>query len=267
MSNEIEIKVYPLILETGGPASSLWHLLRALDEKGSGKVTLTMLQLQSYLNCSKASIYRFLKSSLFHKTITHKKEGVKKYTIYYKSLKVIKEQLGLDDIITCSFCFLDDIIKYKKKITATEIIAESIQARSRYLAKTTKKDHQYLLDIYSLFSEDSSICENTQRIKKKGNIIFYNADFFKPFGCSQSTIALTLNKSRQTINSRLKHKEHLKQCFTSSSIHIDLMLQKFEDQEHWSDLSSALYFSDNNIIYRKYCLLYNPVYELRRKRI
>ena len=267
MSNQIEIKVYPLILEAGGPASSLWHLLRTLDEKGCGKITLTMLQLQTYMDCSKATVYRYLRSNLFQKVITHKTQGVKKYTLYYKSLKVLKEELYLEDIITSSFCFLEDIIKYQKKLTATEIIAESIQARSRYKAKTTKKKHQRLINIYMLFSEDNSICENTQRIKKNGHIIFYNADDYKPYGCSQRTIAKTLNKSRQTINKRLKRKEKIKQCFTSSSIHIDLMLQKFEDEENWTDKSSALYFSNNNNIYRKYCTLYKPEYVLKRKRL
>lgn len=84
--NQVEIKVYPLILESD-QASALWHLMRAIDINGSGKVSLTFKELIDITGYTKSTIYRYMKSSLFTKICKNKnKKKDIVYSFYYKSL-------------------------------------------------------------------------------------------------------------------------------------------------------------------------------------
>ena len=74
---DLEIKLYPLILEVH-PSAGLWHLLRAIDVEGRGTVSLTMNELISFMDCSKATIYRHIKSPLFRSVKRFKSS----YTFY-----------------------------------------------------------------------------------------------------------------------------------------------------------------------------------------
>ena len=71
-TDNIEIKIYPLILESSLTASHLWHLIRALDISGSGKVSFTKEELISILGVSKSTIYTYLKSPMFNRIVKHK---------------------------------------------------------------------------------------------------------------------------------------------------------------------------------------------------
>ncbi|NEQ53613.1 MAG: hypothetical protein F6K11_26345 [Leptolyngbya sp. SIO3F4] len=60
MSELSTIRIYSRILDCGREESRLWHLARALDLNGSGKVCLTVHQTMAFFGVGQATIYRWL---------------------------------------------------------------------------------------------------------------------------------------------------------------------------------------------------------------
>ena len=266
---ELEIKIYPLIL-TAEAASSLWHLCRTLDSQGSGKVSLTMKELCEYLNVSPSCVYKYLKSSLFNRVVSHKNKsiGCQVYSLDYKSLKQVKVEFQLENMITTSYCKWADINQFmKKRITATEVIAESIQSRSRYCARNNKDKNQKLLSIDMMFSgeEESPVSDNTQGIKKTEYGIFYHADYYAPYGASQKTIGEVVGCTRQTVNKRLKNKPKVQQFVQRDYYAADYAEQCYLDAENWTTNAIAKYICKFGQVYQRYTNFYLPEYQLGRK--
>ena len=61
MSELSTIRIYSRILDCGREESRLWHLARALDSNGSGKVCLTVHQAMAFFGVGQATVYRWLK--------------------------------------------------------------------------------------------------------------------------------------------------------------------------------------------------------------
>lgn len=266
--DNLEIKVYPVILESPLVATHLWHLIRAIDKQGSGKVSFTLKELQEILGVSKSSIYRYLNSNLFEKVCKHTNKNKERvYTIYYKSLKLVKQLCGLENLITASFCYWFDIKSFMdKRRTATEIIAESIQARSYYNARNSKKEHQRFLDINTVFAEEkSSTFDNTQRVKQDEYGIYYDIKQYVPYGCSQKTVAKVLSRSRQTVNKRLKNKIKIQQFVKKDLTAINYERQRYFDSEEYTTIASAKYFNRHGYVYERYTNLYKPIFVLKHK--
>lgn len=55
------IRVFSRVLDCGREESRLWHLARAINHSGSGRVCVTMQQLQAFFGIGKATVYRWLK--------------------------------------------------------------------------------------------------------------------------------------------------------------------------------------------------------------
>lgn len=267
--NQVEIKVYPLILESD-QASALWHLMRAIDINGSGKVSLTFKELIDITGYTKSTIYRYMKSSLFNKICKNKnKKKDIVYSFYYKSLKQVALTLNINNLITSSFCMWEDIKQfYIKRVTATEIIAESIQNRSRFVARNNKDKNQHLLNIQTLFSEEqSSMSDNTQGIKKVNNRIYYSSNKFAPYGASQKTISIVLNRNIKTVNKRLKNTDKIQQFINKPYSNAQAAELMFLDKEQWTNNCSAKFVFFNNKAYERYTNLYNPQYHLKIKKL
>jgi hypothetical protein len=263
--NNVEIKVYPLILESD-QASALWHLMRVIDLNGSGKVSLTFKELIDITGYTKSTIYRYMKSPLFNKICKNKnRAGDLVYSFYYKSLKQVALTLNINNLITSSFCMWEDIKQfYIKRVTATEIIAESIQNRSRYVARNNKDKSQHLLNISTLFSEEqSSVSDNTQGIKKVKNRIYYTSAKYAPFGASQKTISTVLNRNIKTVNKRLKNTDKIQQFVNRPYSNAQAAELKFMDGEQWTNNCSAKFVYYNNKAYERYTNIYNPQYALK----
>jgi hypothetical protein len=267
--NNVEIKVYPLILESD-QASALWHLMRAMDLNGSGKVSLTFKELINITGYTKSTIYRYMKSSLFNKICKNKnRAGDLVYSFYYKSLKQVALTLNINNLITSSFCMWEDIKQfYIKRVTATEIIAESIQNRSRFIARNNKDKSQHLLNIQTLFSEEqSSMSDNTQGIKKVNNRIYYSSNKFAPYGASQKTISTVLNRNIKTVNKRLKNTDKIQQFVNRPYSNAQAAELKFMDGEQWTNNCPAKFVYYNNKAYERYTNIYNPQYVLKIKKL
>lgn len=267
--HNLEIKIYPLILDKDNGAT-LWHLVRTLDTKGSGKISLTMNELKEYLSCSKSTVYNLFKSKLFNKVVkTKNKNKVLVYTLYYKSLKQVKELLELPNLLTSSHCFLPFIQNYMdKRRTATEVIAESLQARSLYIAMKNGKQPSIILNDTIWNSEDnSSISDNTQGIKRTPYGIFYDASYYTPYGGSQFTMADILSRSRQTVNRRLKNTQKVQQFIIKPETKAHYAEQVFRDSEEWTNTSQAKFICKFGKVYQRYTNLYKCSFNLSRKKV
>lgn len=266
---EVEIKVYPLVLESD-PASALWHLIRALDKNSCGKVSFTLAELLNITGYTKSTVYRYMQSSLFHKICKNKtKNKVIVYTFYYKSLKQVATTLGISNLITSSFCMWNDIKHfYTKRVTATEIIAMSIQARSKYIARKVKNKSQHFINIDSIFSAVDNISDlsenvgcasdNTQGVKLKNNQIFYSDKNFKPYGASQETIANVLTRNIKTINKRLKNTPKVQQFISRPYTQSAALELREIDRQEWTNLCRAKYLISGGKYYERYTNLYSP---------
>lgn len=269
-TENIEIKIYPLILESALTASHLWHLIRALDISGSGKVSFTKEELISILGVSKSTVYTYLKSPLFTRIVKHKnREGVLVYTFYYKSFKQVAKMLKIENVISSSFCFWNDIKHFMdKRRTATEVIAESLQARSFYCARNKKDNKQHLINTDNIFSDNQlSVSDNTPGIKRTDYGIFFNVEYYAPYGGSQNTISKVLNRCRQTINKRLKNKIKVQQFVKRDLTALQFAQQQFVDSEDFTNVCSSKYICKFGEVYEKYTNLYKPLYVLKLKHI
>lgn len=271
INSNVEIKVYPIILESD-QASALWHFMRAIDLNGSGKVSLTFTELLNITGYTKSTIYRYMKSPLFTKVCKNRnKEGILVYSFYYKSLKQVALTLGINNLITSSFCNWEDIKQfYTKRVTATEIMAMSIQNKSRYIARNNKKENQRLINTDKVFVEDnSSVSDNTQGIKQVNNRIFINADTYAPYGASQQTIASVLNRNIKTVNKRLKNTPKVQQFIKRPYTQSRALELSFLDSEEWTNSCPAKYILIKDVYYERYTNLYNccPQYTLKIKRL
>lgn len=268
--NELEIKIYPLILDSD-PAAAFWHLIKTLDMKASGKISFTMKELIEITNYSRATIYRYMHSELFIKVVKHKnKHGIKVYTFYYKSLKRVATSLEVENQITSSFCYWKDIQHfYTKRVTATEVIAASQQNKSRYCARNKKDKSQRLIQLNKIFSEgsNSSISDNTQGIKRHNNLIYFNKKDYAPYGTSQSSIANTLKRNIRTVNQRLKNTRKVKQFIAAPQFTREAQQTLFFDKEEWTNNYGAKYTTYNDTVYLKYTNLYNCEYHLKFKKL
>jgi len=268
---KVEIKIYPIILESD-QASALWHLMRAIDINGSGKVSLTFTELLTITGYTKSTIYRYMKSTLFIKVCKNKnKQGVLIYSFYYKSLKQVALTLGIKNLITSSFCNWEDIKQfYTKRVTATEIMAMSIQNKSRYLARNSKNKNQRLMSANQLIVKDLSfVSDNTQGIKQLNNRIFIDTNHYAPYGASQQTIANVLDRNIKTINKRLKNTIKVQQFVKRTYTQAEAARLSFLDKEEWTNNSRAKYILVNSVFYERYTNFYmcSPIYTLKIKKL
>lgn len=268
---EVEIKVYPIILESD-PAAALWHLIHAMNLSGSGKVSFTLSELLEITGYTKSTIYRYMKSPLFNKICKNKnKQGVLVYSFYYKSLKQVALTLSIENLITSSFCYWDDIKHfYTKRVTATEIMAMSIQNRSRYIARNNKNKNQRLLNVDNIFvAQECAVSDNTQGIKQKNNRIFIDVNEYAIYGGSQQGIAKVLSRNVKTINKRLKNTDKIQQFVKRNYSQVDALRLAFLDKEEWTSNNKAKYLLVDGVYYERYTNLYNcsSQYTLKIKRL
>lgn len=258
----LEIKIFPLILnaDKGG---SLWHLLRALDTNGSGKVCLTKKQLVEYLGTSESTIYKRLKSKLFRDVVRNKKE----YTIYLASKKQVCELLGIDDLITSAYGTFNDIRQENIKQTIAEILIASIQKRSMIKASKSRKGRR-VLTMEDIFRKPSDRLTGVSLTKDQ---LCFNSDHFAPYGASQATVAKILGRTQQCISKWLSKTVSVKQQITYSGIEEDYtdakeaMYDVFPSSTDYAKCKKELgryvekpatsIYKDNTI-WKKYCNLY-----------
>lgn len=257
--NELEIKIFPLILEAEA-AAGLWHLLRAIDVEGRGAVSLTMEELVDAMKLSQQTIYRYLKSPLF-RTVPRSKDT---YTIYLKSLKKVKELLGIKDLTTMSYGKIEHIRNDRKKQTVAEILIASLQCKSYHKARKESKGRN-IIPLDEVFNPSNSM----KGVKVNDYQVYFNSDFYAPYGASQNTIAKLLGKTRKTISKRLENTEKKKQRFTYSEIQRDYkkaeadlyaggFITQAEIEAAFRNVNRFITSTkDNKTIFKKYCNLYN----------
>lgn len=256
--SNLEIKIYPLILEKD-VAGTLWHLLRAIDSKGQGMVCITMSELKKYMDCSRATVYRHMKSPLFRRVIKNKDGS---YKFFIQGIKKVKEQLGIADLTTMSLGHIEHIRKDKKKQTIAEILIADLQRKSFFKALKVSKGRS-IISLEEVFKTSNRL----KGVFKNRHQVCYNSDFYVPYGASQATVAKLLERTRQTVCKRLGNTESKKQQFTYSDIELDRELARqevysiFPNEDGYNQAAGQynryIQSGKDKTVFKKYCNLYN----------
>lgn len=276
---ERELVIHSEIVEKAPAAKKLWYYCRAMDTKGSGKVTLTMSQIEDVLNISRTTIWRYYSTKLlFPKTI---KRG-ELLTLYYRGIIPLCIDLGINHWGTSTEINIEDLQKIKQ--FSTLAVTLSIQAKSKYLANISVKEkaaansnrkravkgtynpaiNNNKLD--SIFTSDhKSISEISPGIMKKEYGVLFVNDQWTGFGPSQSTIGKKINRSIRTVNRRLREVNKIKVAITDKQMAMEYNYYSFLDKEEYSNLSGR-YFIEDGKVFRYTTSLYQPILSLTTKK-
>lgn len=77
------------------PSLRLWYLCRAYDQKGCGSVTVPLTLVQEAIECSRTTLWRYLKDTKVIRSYRINKGIV---TIYYRSLINVCKDLGIEQL-------------------------------------------------------------------------------------------------------------------------------------------------------------------------
>lgn len=114
------------------PALRLWYYLRAMDNRGSGRIDIVIDDIKSRFNISKATLYRYLNNKhLFRNYINNK--GL--LTIYLVSLPKVCKALDVYQLGSIGYGNANDCLIEQ----AVGIQAQSLQQQSFYLANRANR--------------------------------------------------------------------------------------------------------------------------------
>ena len=141
------------ILHGTRPAVRLWYALRALDVDGSGKVIVSLGEIEGQLSKSSLTVRRYLKDDTFFRNYYVEGGAL---TVYLHGLRSVCKALGFTDVGPTGFTEgLDSIQK-----DSALIGAQSLQQSSMYLATIALKGkHPDLVDATTMGTDSSFITE------------------------------------------------------------------------------------------------------------
>lgn len=244
-------KFYALLADSPGtPAYGLWALLRAIDVKGSGFVVVSLSEIRDLLNCSRATVYRWLGSSLFFWKWKNLGDGL--IRVHYKSPKRIYQALKIQDIGAIAKLPIVYIQRNHRKVAATELETMRLQSQAAHHAANQQRGN--IIDPLEAARSDSSLfSRGSNPIRRKFLILDANAPVC-PHG-SLRTVAKRMGRSCSTIQRRLSDDWRAKQDLSpipkqriARKLSPDQVLsQQFNlDREHFTDCpdfhKSATYF-------------------------
>lgn len=179
------------------PWARLWYELRGRDEHGSGHMTVHLKWLQTVLECSDKTIYRWLqqgkRKGAFHSY--HVRNGV--LEVYLGSLFRVCVKLNWKNWGATGVCPLSKVNAHIRAIT-TGIVTQQLQQKSRYAA-----DQKLKPDYRKQFGtiHPNSLLKDVRQSSLKPDVgevpcvlhiserrIFVSKNF-TVFGTSQATIA------------------------------------------------------------------------------
>lgn len=238
------------------------YLCRALDSTGSGKATINITNVSTHLKVSKRTLYRWTQNYKLFRFVVRRKDI---WTIYYRGLTSISLSLQLPSWGACSYILIRDLVeRFSHKIVATEIIANSLQKTARCKVRRAKSR-----TAPPLLPNPTDMFDSTfplpRGVERSGAELYINMDDVTIYGGSQSTIGKILNKTRKTINKRLRNTQKLQVYVTSAEMYWLWEYTKFLDSENWTR-NGDKFFQKGGKVYRSYVCLYEPNYDLTSMR-
>ncbi len=180
--------------------------MRSLDHpdnggRGTGKVSITLLEIASWLRRSERSANRYIKAALgakFFHSVSRRGDGL--LEIRYVALKKVARELQLESIGPIAEFPLEEVSDAKVK--AAEAMAEHLQQISFWLMKKQwKKYATGAATAYALLTNHLSARMSGQ-VVARGQRLLYLPPHWRPFGVSQSAIAESLGCSARTVSRR-----------------------------------------------------------------
>lgn len=201
------VRIHAALAEMKSPIR-LWYALRAIDNRGTGKVKTTLKKLSYLMDLSIPTVKRYLqqgeKMGLYRAVI--KQWGKEEITIYLQSLFNVCLAHGIEDWGACT-----DLFTYELKLIrlhATQATAQRLQRCSRHEAK---KQHKCVLSAKNLIKPSSCKVkgENERRqidamVKRNTRFVFVSEDFVH-YGGTQKTIARKHDRVDRTVRRRLSN--------------------------------------------------------------
>jgi hypothetical protein len=131
-----EIRIYSALLDCGNESSRLWHLLRAMDAEGSGRVAVSPKWIAAIMGISKATVYRHLKDAgIWFRELRTVQGGVE---VFLNSIYNVCDRLGIFDLGAITSIPVSGLGRAQAKAIATQADAQSKQRQAFWAAKNKK---------------------------------------------------------------------------------------------------------------------------------
>ena len=197
MSELSTIRIYSRLLDTCEQAR-LWHVLRALDTEGTGRVYFGVGDIATLMSVSPQTIYRWLKQGLgiWWRSRRRIDDQVE---LYLSGVAAVACALGVDGLGAIAEVPLDTLTRMGSKALATALEAEYRQRQAYWAAKKAKKGQakKSVFDPHDAASSDNFP-------GAKGMAVVNNG--FQIPGASVAGIAKTVGRSQSTIKRRLNNR-------------------------------------------------------------
>ncbi|MEM9006537.1 MAG: hypothetical protein AAGE59_23800 [Cyanobacteria bacterium P01_F01_bin.86] len=191
------IRIYSRLLDTCEQAR-LWHVLRALDTEGTGRVYFEVSDIAFLMNVSANTIYRWLKAGLgvWWRSRRRVDDQVE---LYLSGIAKVACALGVDGLGAIADVPLSDLTRMGSKALATTLEAEYRQRQAYWAAKKAKKGQakKSVIDPHEVASSDHFQGANRMAVVNNG---------FQIPGASIAGIAKTVERSQSTIKRRLNNR-------------------------------------------------------------
>lgn len=191
------IRIYSRLLDTCEQAR-LWHVLRALDTEGIGRVYFAVPEIALLMSVSTQTIYRWLKQGLGVWWRSRRRvDG--QIELYLFGVAKVACALGVDGLGAIAEVPLSDLTRMGSKSLATALEAEYRQKQAYWAAKKAKKGQakKSVFDPYDAASSDSFP-------GAKGMAVVNNG--FQIPGASIAGIARVIGRSQSTVKRRLNNR-------------------------------------------------------------
>ncbi|NEQ51020.1 MAG: hypothetical protein F6K11_12950 [Leptolyngbya sp. SIO3F4] len=190
------IRIYSRLLDTCEQAR-LWHVLRALDTEGTGRVYFGVTEIASLMSVSTNTIYRWLKAGLGVWWRSRRRvDG--QIELYLSGVAKVACALGVDGLGAIAEVPLDTLTRMGSKALATALEAEYRQKQAYWAAKKAKKGQAKK----SVIDPRTATSDN---FPGANGMAMVNNGFQIP-GASISGIAKTVGRSQSTIKRRLNNR-------------------------------------------------------------
>lgn len=199
--------------------SRLWYLCRAFDITGTGYIELELELVQSFLDCSQATVYRLLAEGKQDKAFRFYRTRKGTLQIGIGSLFKVCRSLNLKSWGTTATVLLVEILDLLGiRATATAAQTQRSQQRSRYAANSKLKP-DYRRDFGAplpneFFEVATDGASHKTAAGKLPPFVLHISESriwvsknFVHFGTSQRSLALTLGVSERTIGRHQRVKE------------------------------------------------------------
>ena len=191
------IRIYSRLLDTCEQAR-LWHVLRALDTEGTGRVYFGVSDMAALMSVSTQTIYRWLKQGLGIWWRSRRRvDG--QVELYLSGVAKVACALGVDGLGAIAEVPLSELTRMGSKALATALEAEYRQRQAYWAAKKAKKGQakKSVFDPHDAASSDSFPGAKGMAVVNDG---------FQIPGASIAGIARVVERSQSTIKRRLNNR-------------------------------------------------------------